>query len=245
MSFAEFSEEFVNFSCAMNSGAKHLLDQAARMKGPIDIMLDLRDEPHVEGLAEAMDGELYRQLFKVTKGESRLVVQNAGSGNGMQALLNLSNAYAPRSATDASVAMKRVMYPARGKSEATMPQELQHWLANLLAFEVRFHRMDDTAKRCGLQMLIPEAMWASRMIGQQYDSFDALLKHVKDIVGDRTLAAMRGHTAGRQYQEAQPMDIGQLDGQPDWSDPEADINAFQHKGKGKGAWGQGKGAWGQ
>ena len=248
VSFAEFSEEFVNYACALNSGAKHLLDQAARMQGSIDITVDLMEQPLIDGLAEAMDGEIYRQLFKVTKGESRIIVQNAGQGNGMQAWLNLSNAYAPRSATDASVAMKRVMYPTRGKSEATMPQELQHWLANLLAFEVRFHRMDDTAKRCGLQMLIPEAMWASRMIGQQYDSFDALLKHVKDIVGDRTLAAMRGHTSGRQYQGAQPMDIGQMaDGQSgDWPDAsDVDINAFQPKGKGKGAWGLGKGSWGQ
>ena len=81
-----------------------------------------------------------------------------------------------------------------------MPLELQRWLADLLAYEVRFAPMDDTAKRCGLQMLIPEAMWAARMIGQHHDSFDSLLKHVKDIVGDRTLAAMRAHSAGRQYQ---------------------------------------------
>jgi hypothetical protein len=248
VSFGEFSEEFVNYACAMNEGAKHLLDQAARMKGPIDITVDLMEDPLIEGLAETMDGELYRQLFKVTKGEPRTIVQNAGQGNGLQAWLNLSNAYAPRSATDASVAMKRVIYPVRGKSEATMPQELQHWLANLLAFEVRFHRIDDTAKRCGLQMLIPEAMWANRMIGQQYDSFDALLKHVKDIVGDRTLAAMRGSAPGRQHQGAQPMDIGQMaDGYAgDWPDTgDADINVFQPKGKGKGSWSHGKGPWNQ
>ena len=45
VSFGEFSEEFVNYASAMNGGAKHLLDQAARMKGPIDINIDLRDEP--------------------------------------------------------------------------------------------------------------------------------------------------------------------------------------------------------
>eukprot|EP00972_Heterocapsa_arctica_P116190 16451855-Heterocapsa_arctica.AAC.1 len=67
----------------------------------------------VEGLAEALDGEVYRQLYKSAKNEARRVVHNAGSGNGLQAWLNLNNAYAPRSATDAAVATKRVMYPVR------------------------------------------------------------------------------------------------------------------------------------
>eukprot|EP00972_Heterocapsa_arctica_P108041 15912467-Heterocapsa_arctica.AAC.1 len=61
----------------------------------------------VEGLAEALDGEVYRQLSKSTKNEARRVVHNAGSGNGLQAWLNLNNAYAPRSAIHAAVAMKR------------------------------------------------------------------------------------------------------------------------------------------
>ena len=143
----------------MNPGAKHILDQATRIKGVIDLTLDLMDQPLVEGLAEALDGEIYRQLYKATKQESRRVFQNAGSGNGLQAWLNFNNAYAPRSATDAAVAMKRVMYPTRVKTEAAMPLELQKWLADLLGFEQRFHSMDDTSKRCGLQMLIPEAMW--------------------------------------------------------------------------------------
>jgi hypothetical protein len=146
------------------------------------------------------------------------------------------------------------MYPVRGKSEASMLLELQRWLADVLAYEVRFKPMDETAKRCGLQALIPEAMWMARMTGQQYESYDALLKHVKDIVGDRTLAAMRGSSAlrgtGHSAQGAQPMDIGQMaDGlyyQNEWPDAgDADLNVFQPKGKGKGAWGQGKGAWGQ
>jgi hypothetical protein len=80
VSFSEFSAEFMNYACAMNAGAKHLLDQAARNLEPIDIMLDLRQEPFIDGLAEILDVEFYRQLFKVTKGESRIIVQNAGHG---------------------------------------------------------------------------------------------------------------------------------------------------------------------
>ena len=82
-SFSEFSAEFVNYACAMNAGAKHLLDQAARNIGPIDIMLDLRQELFIVGLAEVLDDELYRKPIKVTNGGSRLIVQNAGPGNGM------------------------------------------------------------------------------------------------------------------------------------------------------------------
>jgi hypothetical protein len=78
VSFAEFSAEFVNYACAMNAGAKHLLEQAARNMEAIDITLDLRQEPFIDGLAEILDDEFYRQLFKVTKGESRIIVQNAG-----------------------------------------------------------------------------------------------------------------------------------------------------------------------
>eukprot|EP00972_Heterocapsa_arctica_P071691 10590480-Heterocapsa_arctica.AAC.1 len=63
MAFQEFSAEFTNFANALNQGSKHLLDQATRIKGVIDIALDLREFPHVEGLAEALDGEIYRQLY--------------------------------------------------------------------------------------------------------------------------------------------------------------------------------------
>ena len=235
MAFQEFSAEFTNFANALNPGSKHLLDQATRIKGVIDINLDLRELPLVEGLAEALDGEIYRQLYKSTKGEARRVVHNAGSGNGLQAWLNLNNAYAPRSATDAAVAMKRVMYPTRVKTEAQMPIELQKWLADLLEFEQRFHPMDDTSKRCGLQMLLPETMWQNRMAGQQYETFYDLLKHVKDLVGDRTLAAMKTKPTTHHHhnQGPQPMDIGQFD--------ETDLNAFGGKGKG----GKGPNTWGQ
>jgi hypothetical protein len=233
MSFQEFSAEFVNFANALNPGSKHILDQATKHKGVIDITIDLMDAPLVEGLAEALDGEIYRQLYKSTKLEARRVVHNAGSGNGLQAWLNLNNAYAPRSATDAAVAMKRVMYPVRVKTEDKMPIELQKWLADLLEFEQRFHAMDDTSKRCGLQMLLPETMWQNRMAGQQYETFSDLLKHVKDLVGDRTLAAMKTRPTS-QHQGPQPMDIGQFDN-------ESDLNAFGGNSKGKGksnGWGQ-------
>ena len=59
--------------------------------------------------------------------------------------MNLNNAYAPRSATDAAVAMKRVMCPVRAKTEDKMPIELQKWLADFLEFEQQFHAMDDTS----------------------------------------------------------------------------------------------------
>eukprot|EP00972_Heterocapsa_arctica_P044261 6534917-Heterocapsa_arctica.AAC.1 len=73
--------------------------------------------------------------------------------------------------------MKRVMYPVRVKTEGKMPIELQRWLADLLEFERRFHAMDDTSKRCSLQMLLPETMWQNRVAGQQYETFNDLLKH--------------------------------------------------------------------
>ncbi len=108
--------------------------------------------------------------------------------------------------------MKRVMYPVRVKTEDKMPTELQSWLADLLEFEQRFHPMDDTSKRCGLQMLLPETMWQNRMAGQQYETFNDLLKHVKDLVGDRTLAAMKTKPASHNHHNGpQPTDIGQAD----------------------------------
>ncbi len=42
MVFQEFSAEFTNFANALNHGTKHLIDQATRIKGGIDISLDLR-----------------------------------------------------------------------------------------------------------------------------------------------------------------------------------------------------------
>eukprot|EP00972_Heterocapsa_arctica_P111797 16428154-Heterocapsa_arctica.AAC.1 len=57
MAFQGFSAEFTNFANALNPGANHILDQATKIKGVIDIPLDLRDQPMVEGLAEALDGE--------------------------------------------------------------------------------------------------------------------------------------------------------------------------------------------
>eukprot|EP00972_Heterocapsa_arctica_P085171 12549631-Heterocapsa_arctica.AAC.1 len=46
MAFQEFSAEFTNFANALDPGAKHVLDQASRVKGVIGIHLDLRDHPH-------------------------------------------------------------------------------------------------------------------------------------------------------------------------------------------------------
>eukprot|EP00972_Heterocapsa_arctica_P020634 3042469-Heterocapsa_arctica.AAC.1 len=86
-------------------------------------------------------------------------------------------------------------------------------------------------------MLLPETMWQNRMAGQQYETFQDLLKHVKDLVGDRTLAAMKtkpaGHNHHHHHQGPQPMDIGQFD--------DNDLNAFGGKGKG----GKGPNPWGQ
>jgi hypothetical protein len=80
-------------------------------------------------------------------------------------------------------------------------------------------------------------MWQNRMAGQQYETFNDLLKHVKDLVGDRTLAAMKTKPT-HHHQGPQPMDIGQFD--------ETDLNAFGGKGKGgKGPAGWGQPAWGQ
>eukprot|EP00972_Heterocapsa_arctica_P019825 2925799-Heterocapsa_arctica.AAC.1 len=73
------------------------------------------------------------------------------------------------------------MYPVRVKTEDKMPIELQRWPADLLEFEQRFHAMDDTSKSCGLQMLLLETMWQNHMAGQQYKTFNDLLKHVKDL----------------------------------------------------------------
>eukprot|EP00972_Heterocapsa_arctica_P069867 10321091-Heterocapsa_arctica.AAC.1 len=70
MAFQEFSAEFTNFANALNPGPNHILDQATRIKEVIDIHLDLSDQPMVEGLAEALDGEVYRQLDKSTKNEA-------------------------------------------------------------------------------------------------------------------------------------------------------------------------------
>jgi hypothetical protein len=48
------------------------------------------------------------------------------------------------------------------------------------------------------------------MIGQQYDSFDALLKRVKDIVGDPPPAKQCATIHGAPVPGAQPMDIDQM-----------------------------------
>ena len=249
--FQEFSAEVLNYACALNANASDIMDQAARHSGNIDPFVDI--ECSTPGLAEAIDGELYRQLYKSTRGEARRVVHNAGRGNGLQAWLNLNTHYAPRSATDAAVAMKKVMYPVRVKNEDKMSIELQKWLADLLEFEQRFHNVDDTSKRCGLQALLPETMWTNRMAGQQYPSFDALLKHVKDIVGDRTISAgkeKKPANSSASHGGAIPMDIGQVEegSHQDFNTAVEDtaqkyLMAMGYMGKGKGQadWGQPKG----
>eukprot|EP00972_Heterocapsa_arctica_P011001 1612623-Heterocapsa_arctica.AAC.1 len=45
LAFQEFSADFTNFANALNTGAKHILDQATKIKGVIDISLDLMDLP--------------------------------------------------------------------------------------------------------------------------------------------------------------------------------------------------------
>eukprot|EP00972_Heterocapsa_arctica_P103754 15291227-Heterocapsa_arctica.AAC.1 len=66
--------------------------------------------------------------------------------------------------------------------------------------------------------------------------FNDLLNHVKDLVGDRTLAAMKTKRTNHHNQGPQPMNIGQFD------EPNLDLNAFGGKG-GKG--GKGPKVWGQ
>ena len=128
-------------------------------------------------------------------------------------------------------------------------------VADLLEFEQKFHNMDDTSKRCGLQALLPETMWQNRMAGQQYATFDALRKHVKDIVGDRTLTATKEKKTtnnASSHGGVAPMDIGQVeegDQELYKSTEEATqryILAMGYHGKGKGQsewnqWGQPKG----
>ena len=99
----------LNYACALNANASDIMDQAARHSGNIDPFVDI--ECSTPGLAEAIDGELYRQLYKFTRGEARRVVHNAGRGNGLQAWLSLNTNYAPRSATDAAVAIRRSCTP--------------------------------------------------------------------------------------------------------------------------------------
>eukprot|EP00972_Heterocapsa_arctica_P058384 8614220-Heterocapsa_arctica.AAC.1 len=61
------------------------------------------------------------------------------------------------------------------------------------------------------------------MAGQQYETFNDLLKHVKYLVGDRTLAAMKTKPTNHRRQGPQPMDIGQFD------ETNLDLNAFGGK----------------
>ena len=236
VSFKEWRSEVVNWACALHDEAQEVLREVSDVRqGQPIIVADIIAGS--DAMNTMLDKAIYSMLFKATTGTARNVVHNAGQSKGFAAYNALVHYGAPRSTTDKQLAMGGVLNPKRSANEGKLQLDLQKWLSEIVEFEARFGDINDDLKMYGLKNLIPEDTFNNRMLGVQYATFNDLLCHVKNIVADRTLTAVK-EASGRSPTGAQkedPMDIGQLTGQITEQILVAIDKKGGWKGKGKGS----------
>ena len=234
--YAEYRAEFVNYMDALHPDSSALMKEIEELgvgqSANIDDLINYEKD-----LTEAIDRALYSMLFSTTRGTARQVVQGAGQGKGLQAWHDLAHYGAPKSTTDRTLSVQRLLKPEMAQNEGDLQLKLATWLRAVADHESRFGKLDEDIKRVGLQAVVPRETYRARFVGETFKTFDDMLAKVKGVAADRSAIAYaegnkRAKTGGP---KDDPMEIGEID-------DETQTVVWQVASSLKGKWGKSKGS---
>ena len=110
-SFNELAHDIITYMWAISEESKGLLKKVAQSEEVLG-MNEYSDVDYPN--KKFLNSHLYATLSKITKGEAKKIVRNSEE-NGLAAWHALHLNYSPKSATDSSVSIQKLMYPIRGK----------------------------------------------------------------------------------------------------------------------------------
>ena len=145
----EFEHGITNWATVLNQECVKYLQKAEGNEG--DITYDM------DALMEEFNAYLYSVLVKVTIGEPKVYVMNAGLGNGLKAWRELSTWYDPKGFEDRPAALEKVTSPPmnRARNNAEASKNLQEYEVMLRQCEQRFGNLNVDTKMVGLRKILP------------------------------------------------------------------------------------------
>ncbi len=180
--FQDIAHDIVIYMTTVCADAEYVLEEVLRQEQAL-VIDELKDK--IDNI-EFIDRHLYAMLSRVMRGESKTVVKNANK-SGVRAWYSLNKYYDPRTTTDASVAIQRVLSPVSGKDNSTTKVALEKFETDVREREARFEQLPDSLKIAGLKNLMPETWFDQHFKGESFKTYQEAKLKLLSIANDRRL----------------------------------------------------------
>ena len=141
-----------------------------------------------------LSSHLYATLSKIMKGEPKTVIRNA-QRDGIAAWHRLHATYDPRTTTDSSVSIQKIINPMKGKDAASAKAALEKFETDVREHEAKFEVVPESLKVAGLKNLIPDAWFEQHFKGMKFTDYAEAKAKVISIANDRRLPRMKVNSA--------------------------------------------------
>ena len=186
--FADLAHDVVTYmNCIFEDEANDILLEV--IKHDKTTSVDDIDEEHYPN-KKLLNSHLYAILSKITKGEAKSIIRNA-QRNGIEAWHRLHATYDPRTTTDSSVSIQRIINPVKGKDAGTTKAALEKFETDVREHEAKFETVPESLKVAGLKNLIPEAWFEQHFKGAKFDNYGEAKAKVLSIANDRRMPRMK------------------------------------------------------
>ena len=188
--FQDLAHDVITYMTSIfDEEAIEMLDEVIKGDKAPD-MNDLDDDDYPN--KKIMNSHLYALLSKITKGEPKTAVRNAAR-NGIAAWHRLHANYDPRTTTDSSVSIQKIMNPVKGKDAASTKAALEKFETDIREHEAKFETVPDSLKVAGIKNLIPEAWFEQHFKGTIYKDYAEAKARVLNIANDRRAPRMKAN----------------------------------------------------
>ncbi len=224
----------INSSDLLNSIAKLTRDPDD------DIINSMRSEyPNIWEI----NRELADMLCKCTKGEAKTIVRQVGIKQGLRAWYRLTSHFSPRSATDSSIQLTKIMNRSRCKDAQELKVEMIKLESDINEYQAKFRMLEEDSKIVALKSIIPDTVFEHQFKGKTFHGFQDMRQELTNYLMDKQITA-----SGKRNN-----DVSMVDDHAD-EDKDTDkengvekkitelmavienMNKGMNKGRGKGGW---------
>ena len=177
--FADLSHDVITY---MTSIYKH---KAASITEVLkEDRYEVDEEIAKDPILTNMNNHLYAVLSKTMHGEPKKIIRNA-KRDGLAAWHRLHESYDPRTTTDSSVSIQKIIHPVKGKDATTTKIALENFETDVREHEAKFEEVQESLKIAGLKNLVPEAWFEQHFKGAKFESYAAAKAKLLNIANDR------------------------------------------------------------
>ena len=189
--------------------ASDLMNEAIKMEKCPNIE-DFDDDEHPN--KKFINTHLYAALTKVMHGEPKAIIRNA-QRDGIAAWYRLHAHYDPRTTTDSSVSIQKVICPMRAKDGPSTMNAMERFETDIREHESKFGKINDDLKIASLKNLMPESWFDIHFKGEKFTTYEAAKSKLVNIANDRRLPRTKVNAVneasvnywGEQVQEEEDM----------------------------------------